>query len=96
MKTSTEPNLDILGVPIGDLTEPNLYILGVPIGDDLTEPNLDFLGVPIDDFQHCSAFIASKHAMAVKLLESLESVGSQDHVALTFFTYVEVFANFPV
>ena len=48
-----------------------------------TEPNLVILGVPIGDFQHCSAFISSKRTMAVKLLESLESVGSQDpHVAL--------------
>ena len=53
-----------------------------------TEPNLVILGVPIGDFQHCSAFISSKRAMAIKLLESLESVGSQDpHVALILLCF---------
>ena len=53
-----------------------------------TEPNLVILGVPIGDFQHCSAFISSKCAMAIKLLESLESVGSQDpHVALILLCF---------
>ena len=53
-----------------------------------TEPNLVILGVPIGDFQHCSAFISSKRTMAVKLLESIESVGSQDpHVALILLRF---------
>ena len=53
-----------------------------------TEPNLVILGVPIGDFQHCSAFFSSKRAMVIKLLESLESVGSQDpHVALILLCF---------
>ena len=46
-----------------------------------TEPNLHghpgYSHIYIGDFQHC-LFISSKRAMAIILLESLESVGSQD------------------